>query len=418
MTAMHEKFVQGAIDLGHDSEQAEQIFAYIDEFANYGFNRSHAVAYSKLSFELAYMKAHYPVAFFTALLNANLGSPEKIRSYIMEAKSRNIEVSPPNINQSQRFWTADDQKLQMGLNNIRGVRTDFVSAVLEERRENGRFKSIQSFIRRLPDKLRKQDTLIQLVYAGALDAFGYNRSELITALADLIEAAGFGDFILSETKIKKSDDLTLTDKLAHEKEVIGVNLSGHPLDAYSALIISKKFEQIADMIKKDQKIKGIVIIDSVRKTRTKKGEEMAFMTVSDITGTIGITVFSQVLTKTSDLLKAGAMIEITGKVDSYNDKLSIIANQIHHAPDLEPLGKVSGTWFLQFDDEHDTVENRHDVVEILKKNHGDNPVVIYWQNTEQKQTLDAKFWMRDETVIIVELSTLLGYKNVVFRRSQ
>lgn len=418
MTAMQEKFVQGAIDLGHDSEQAEQIFAYIDEFANYGFNRSHAVAYSKLSFELAYMKAHYPVAFFTALLNANLGSPEKIRSYIMEAKSRNIEVSPPNINQSQRFWTADDQKLQMGLNNIRGVRTDFVSAVLEERRENGRFKSIQSFIRRLPDKLRKQDTLIQLVYAGALDAFGYNRSELITALADLIEAAGFGDFILSETKIKKSDDLTLTDKLAHEKEVIGVNLSGHPLDAYSALIISKKFEQIADMIKKDQKIKGIVIIDSVRKTRTKKGEEMAFMTVSDITGTIGITVFSQVLTKTSDLLKAGAMIEITGKVDSYNDKLSIIANQIHHAPDLEPLGKVSGTWFLQFDDEHDTVENRHDVVEILKKNHGDNPVVIYWQNTEQKQTLDAKFWMSDETVIIVELSTLLGYKNVVFRRSQ
>ncbi|MBZ5991555.1 DNA polymerase III subunit alpha [Leuconostoc gelidum] len=418
MTAMQEKFVQGAIDLGHDSEQAEQIFAYIDEFANYGFNRSHAVAYSKLSFELAYMKAHYPVAFFTALLNANLGSPEKIRSYIMEAKSRNIGVSPPNINQSQRFWTADDQKLQMGLNNIRGVRTDFVSAVLEERRENGRFKSIQSFIRRLPDKLRKQDTLIQLVYAGALDAFGYNRSELITALADLIEAAGFGDFILSETKIKKSDDLTLTDKLAHEKEVIGVNLSGHPLDAYSALIISKKFEQIADMIKKDQKIKGIVIIDSVRKTRTKKGEEMAFMTVSDITGTIGITVFSQVLTKTSDLLKAGAMIEITGKVDSYNDKLSIIANQIHHAPDLEPLGKVSGTWFLQFDDEHDTVENRHDVVEILKKNHGDNPVVIYWQNTEQKQTLDAKFWMSDETVIIVELSTLLGYKNVVFRRSQ
>ena len=418
MTAMHEKFVQGAIDLGHDSEQAEQIFAYIDEFANYGFNRSHAVAYSKLSFELAYMKAHYPVAFFTALLNANLGSPEKIRSYIMEAKSRNIEVSPPNINQSQRFWTADDQKLQMGLNNIRGVRTDFVSAVLEERRENGRFKSIQSFIRRLPDKLRKQDTLIQLVYAGALDAFGYNRSELITALADLIEAAGFGDFILSETKIKKSDDFTLTDKLAHEKEAIGVNLSGHPLDTYSALIISKKFEQIADMIKKDQKIKGIVIIDSVRKTRTKKGEEMAFMTVSDITGTIGITVFSQVLTKTSDLLKAGAMIEITGKVDSYNDKLSIIANQIHHAPDLEPLGKVSGTWFLQFDDEHDTVENRHDVVEILKKNHGDNPVVIYWQNTEQKQTLDAKFWMRDETVIIVELSTLLGYKNVVFRRSQ
>ncbi len=161
-----------------------------------------------------------------------------------------------------------------------------------------------------------------------------------------------------------------------------------------------------------------MIIDSIRKTRTKKGEEMAFMTVSDITGTIGITVFSQVLTKTSDLLKTGTIIEITGKIDSYNGKLSIIANQIHHAPDLEPLENVSGTWFLQFDNDHDTVENRHDVIEILKKHHGDNPVVIYWQNTEQKQTLDSKFWMSDETGIIVELSTLLGYKNVVFRRSQ
>ncbi|MEX0380633.1 DNA polymerase III subunit alpha [Leuconostoc sp. MS02] len=418
MAAMHEKFVQGAVSLGHDVKQAEQIFAYIDEFANYGFNRSHAVAYSKLSFELAYMKAHYPIAFFTALLNANIGSPEKIRSYVMEAKKRKIVVRPPNINQSQRFWTANNQELQMGLNNIRGVRTDFVSAVLEERRDNGSFKSIQSFIRRLPDKLRKQDTLVQLVYAGALDTFGYNRAELIMALADLIEAAGFGDFILNETKIKRSDDMILTEKLAHEKEAIGTNLSGHPLDDYSDLIVSQKFDQIAGLTKKDQKAKVIVLIDSVRKTRTKKGEEMAFMTISDITGIIGVTVFSHVLDKVGDLLKVGTILAINGKVDSYNGKLSVIANQIYTVPDEQPIEKSAGTWFLQFDNEHDTVGNRNDVIEVLKKHHGANPVVIYWQNTEQKQTLNSKFWVGYENAVIVELSTLLGYENVVFRRSQ
>ncbi len=416
MAEMHEQFVNGAVALGHNSTQAEQIFEYIDEFANYGFNRSHAVAYSKLSFELAYMKAHYPSAFFTALLNANLGSTDKIRTYVMEAKKRHIVIKSPNINQSQRLWTAENQQLQMGLNNIRGVRTDFVSAVLEERQANGSFKSIQSFIQRLPDKFRKEDILAQLVYAGALDAFGYNRVELVTALPDLIEAAGFGDLILNETKIKKINDMTPTEKLAHEKEVIGVNLSGHPLDAYSELITNQNFQQIIDLTEKSQIIKMVVIVDSMRKTRTKKGDEMAFLNVSDITGTIGITIFNQLFKKVSDLLAPGTIVQINGKVDSYNGKLSVVANRIQNVADIK--SPENGTWFLQFDDVHDTVDNRSDVIDILKKHPGNNPVVIYWKSIEKKQQLDSNFWMNDETAIIIELSTLLGHDNIVFRRTQ
>ncbi|CAM3159242.1 DNA polymerase III subunit alpha [Leuconostoc rapi] len=415
MAAMHEQFVAGAVSLGHDVSQAEQIFAYIDEFANYGFNRSHAVAYSKLSFELAYMKAHYPVAFFTAVLNANLGSPDKVRRYVMAAKIRDITVKAPNVNQSQRFWTSADETLQMGLNNIRGVRTDFVTTLLEERHNNGKFQSFQSFVRRLPDKFRKHDILVQLVYAGALDDFGYNRAELISALDDLIEAASFGDLILNETKIKKIAEFSSTEKLAHEKEVIGVNLSGHPLDSYSEMITTQHLDQIADLTQKNQMIKAIVLVDNIRKTRTKKGEEMAFITVSDMTGSISVTIFSHLLVKVSDLLKVGVIVQIAGKVDRYNDKLSVIANQMSLAPSVQSLAK--GTWFLRFDDTHDTAENRRDVINVLKKYHGNNPVVIYWQKSDRNQKLDAKFWMIDETAVIIELAPLLGNDNIVFRRS-
>ena len=416
MTAMHKQFVTGAVSLGHDAKQAEQIFAYIDEFANYGFNRSHAVAYSKLSFELAYMKAHYPVAFFTAVLNANLGSPDKVRRYVTAAKSRGITVKPPSINRSQRFWTSDNQTLQMGLNNIRGVRTDFVTTLLEERQNNGEFQSFQSFVRRLPDKFRKHDILIQLVYAGALDAFGYNRAELISALDDLIEAASFGDLILNETKIKKVAEFSSTEKLAHEKDVIGVNLSGHPLDSYLEMITTQHFQQIVDFTQKNQMITVIALVDNIRKTRTKKGEEMAFITVSDMTGSISVTIFSHLLVKVSDLLKVGSVVQIAGKVDRYNDKLSVIANQISLAPNVQSLMK--GTWFLRFDDTHDTAENRQDVIAVLKKYHGHNPVVIHWQKNDRNQNLDAKFWMSDETAVIIELAPLLGNDNIVFRRSR
>lgn len=415
MAAMQEKFIAGAVARGHDRDEATQIFAYIDEFANYGFNRSHAVAYSKLSFQLAYMKAHYPAAFFTAVLNANLGSPEKVRLYVTEAKARGIKVAAPHINDSQRFWTVAQDTLQMGLNNIRGLRSDFVATVLAERQANGPFQTIQSFVRRLPEKLRKHDTLNQLVYAGALDMFGYNRQELVTALDDLIEAASFGELILNETKIKKMSDWSLTEKLTHEKEAIGVNLSGYPLDDYAGIIAEQNYQQIVAITENSQRVSSIVLIDQLRTTRTKKGEEMGFVTVSDATGTMSVTVFHQLFEKVQAILKAGAIIQVSGRVDSYNGKLSLVANHISLAPDLAQPPK--GTWFLQFDAAHDNAENRHAVIAVLKKFHGVNPVVIHWQNEAKNQQLAPAFWLSDETAIIRELAPLLGNDNVIFRRS-
>lgn len=417
MQKLHEQFIAGALKNGHDQEQAELIFSYIDEFANYGFNRSHAVAYSKLAFELAYLKAHYPVAFFTALLNANLGEQKKVQQYVSEAKNRGIVVLAPDINRSYKFWTSIENQLQMGLNNIRGVRTDFVTAVLEERQNNGSFQTIQSFVRRLPEKMLKREVVEQLVYAGALDSFGYNRRELIENLASLIEAASFGNLILEETKIKKYDDFSLSDRLKKEKEVIGVNLSGHPLDAYSDFILKNGFGQIGNIVQPSQVEKIIAIVDSIRQIRTKKGDDMAFVKVSDTTGEISVTVFPQLFKKISNFLKPGAILSIAGKSErDMRNEIAIVANHINLAPELQHFDSVQGTWFLQLDEAHDTPEKREGISQIMKKYRGHNPVVIHWQKDGKSQKLDHEFWMSSETVIMRELAALLGSENIIFKQ--
>ncbi|GEA90594.1 DNA polymerase III subunit alpha [Leuconostoc mesenteroides] len=418
MQKLHEQFIKGALKNGHDQEQAELIFSYIDEFANYGFNRSHAVAYSKLAFELAYLKAHYPVAFFTALLNANLGEQKKVQQYVSEAKIRGIVVLAPDVNKSYKFWTSIENQLQMGLNNIRGVRTDFVTGVLEERQNNGSFQTIQSFVRRLPDKMRKREVLEQLVYAGALDSFGYNRRELIENIASLIEGASFGNLILEETKIKKYDDFALSDRLKKEKEVIGVNLSGHPLDTYVDFILENGFSQIGNVVQPSQVEKIIAIVDSIRQIRTKKGDDMAFVKVSDTTGEISVTIFPQLFKKISNFLKPGTILSIAGKSErDMRNEIAIVANHINLAPEPQRVQPIQGTWFLQLDEKHDTPERREEISQIMKKHHGHNPVVIHWQKDGKNQKLDQEFWMTSETVIMRELAALLGSENIIFKQT-
>ncbi|MGX7051446.1 DNA polymerase III subunit alpha [Leuconostoc palmae] len=416
MAEMRDKFIEGAVRLGHHHAQAKKIFEYIDEFANYGFNRSHAVAYTKLSFQLAYMKAHYPLAFFTALLNSNLGSPEKTRIYVTEAKSRHIIVKPPHVNFSERFWSIKDNQLIMGLNNIKGVRTDFVTALLDERVSNGTFKTIQSFIQRMPEKFRKTDIFEKMVYAGALDSFGYNRAELISGMDSLVEAASFGDLILNETKVNKLTDFSMSEKLQREKEVIGVNLSGHPLDQYVDTIKQNHLEQITDITEPSQTVQFIGLVDNIKQTRTKKGEVMAFVTMSDMTGTISVTIFHQLYAKVAELLKTGNALKISGKTDSYNGKMSIVARQLEKPVTIKD--DVSGTWFIRFDAQHETAEIKKSVIEVINKFPGNNPVIIHWQIEDKNQQLDSKFWLSSETAIIRELAPILGNENIIFRTSQ
>ncbi|CAH1852023.1 DNA polymerase III subunit alpha [Convivina intestini] len=416
MESMKVLFIKGAVQKGHPQTEAEKIFSYIDEFANYGFNRSHAVAYTKLAFELAYLKAHYPLTFYTALLNANLNNTEKIRQYILEAKRAGIQVQGPNVNSSERFWTCSAAGLRMGLHAVHGLRSDFITSLLAEREEHGAFQTVQSFIRRLPEKLRKLETFNQLVYAGALDNFGYNRAELLANLPDLVAGADFGDLILQETKIRRMADLPLLEKLNQEKAVIGLNLSGHPLDAYQGLIADQKIPSINQITQPNQTVQVIGLIDQIKTIRTKKGQDMAFLTLSDQTGNISVTLFPQLYGRLADQLKVAQVVQVIGKSQERQD-IVLVANQlIYPTKQAKPTAMEQGTWFLRIDAAHAQSNIQGQLSQLLKKYHGDCPVVLYWAQSNQKQALNQTYWLTSQAAVKRDLIGLLGKENVIFQK--
>lgn len=200
MDAMKEKFMAGAAKLGYSSAVAEKTFDYIDRFANYGFNRSHAVAYSKMAFEMAYLKVHYQTAFYAALLNSVMNNPAKTKVYLMEAKQHEVQVVSPDINQSSAYYQAKDDQIRFGLASIKGVRRDFLRDLLEERREKGRFNSFYEFLMRIGSKWQKQELIENLIYAGVFDSLGANRAELINALPEFLSSVELSGEALNSLK--------------------------------------------------------------------------------------------------------------------------------------------------------------------------------------------------------------------------
>ncbi|MBS9335969.1 DNA polymerase III subunit alpha [Fructobacillus papyrifericola] len=433
MAQAKEAFLAGAKEKGHSQEEAEQLFAYIDQFANYGFNKSHAVAYSELSFSLAYLKAHAPLAFYTALLNAHQGGAAKAQRYLQEARKRQVKVLGPDVNQSQADWSIEGEALQMGLSNIAGLPTPFVEELLAIRKSRGGFPNLPAFILSLPEKWRQEKVLSLLINAGALDRFGYNRAELIENLDDLLTAAAFGEQVLKETKMKKVPDFSLVERLQREKDVLGFNLSGHPTEAFSAAYDAGKVQTIADL-SENQQVAIYGLIKQVKVIKTKKGDQMAFLSVSDMTGTVDVTVFPKLYERLAEQLRAGKVFLIAGKTE-VRQGLSIIANRLSQAnPDEgnqerqrasllkdEPGQKQpakaagQGTWFLRLIDEGREAEQKAAIWQLMKEAHGPNPVTLYWPQTKKRKNLPIQYGLADKSTVLKPLQALLGEKNVVFK---
>ncbi|MCK8617013.1 DNA polymerase III subunit alpha [Fructobacillus sp. M158] len=431
MAQAKEAFLTGAETKGHSRKEAEQLFAYIDQFANYGFNKSHAVAYSELSFSLAYLKAHAPLAFYTALLNAHQGGPAKAQGYLQEARKRQVRVLGPDINRSVADWSIAEDVLQMGLGNIAGLPTPFVQELLSIREQQGPFSNFSAFLLALPEKWRQSKVLTLLINAGALDRFGYNRAELIENLDDLLTAAAFGEQVLKETKMKKVHDFGLVERLQREKDVLGFNLSGHPTEAFSLAYDQGKAKKIADL-SENQQLSVYGLVKQVKVIKTKKGDQMAFLSVSDMTGSLDVTVFPKLYERLADQLKVGQVFLISGKTE-IRQGLSLIANRLVAVnPDAgnqerqqqgllkEDSSKQegdggAGTWFLRLVDESQEKKQKAAIWQLMKEHPGKNAVTLYWPSTKKRKNLPKNYGLADKTTVLAPLQAILGEKNVVFK---
>lgn len=312
-----EKFIQGAVKLGRRKEIAEQVYDYIAQFANYGFNRSHAVAYSKIAFWLAYFKVHYPGAFYLSLLNSNIGNRNKIAQYLMQAQEAGIKTLPPDIENSNADFSLENGKILVGLKAVRGLRSDLLKQILEIKRP---IKSMTDFLWKIDNNLLSADAIANLIKAGAFDRLAPNRNELLKINKDLVESVKMAGSNLSlfetlEPKIEEEKMPTAAEKSAMEVEAMGFSTGINPIIAVQKYARKYNAKRLQAFENNEQ---GIAVgkLMRIKQITTKKGDNMAFAVFSDSSGDKDFTIFPQVWEKVGENLKIGEIYLLQVKTQS------------------------------------------------------------------------------------------------------
>ncbi|WP_057768646.1 DNA polymerase III subunit alpha [Lactobacillus selangorensis] len=406
------KFIQGAQQKGYSEQTAVTTYDYIERFANYGFNRSHAVAYSLIAFWLAYLKVHYPGAFYTALLNSALGDRKKLKNYLLEMHQRGVKAHAPDVNRSGRYFEWFDQTVWFGLLCIKGLRRDFVDAILNERQDRP-YQSLTDFLRRLDSKFLKADLIEPLIYSGAFDAVSPNRGQLLADLPKALESIQlFGDNmdLFAQLPMKKAEvpNLELTERLDKEEQYLGVYLSGHPVEPYAAIRLVMPLTAINEL-QPDTRANLLGYVRRIKVIRTKKGQQMAFVTVQDASAEISVTVFPNLFKQVGSRLKRGQVLVIFGKVELHPD-LQIAADQIQLAANV--MKRVpQQTLYLQTA----TPAQQQQLPPVLLNSQGQTPVVLHDQTTKKTVLLPKKYWVAPTQVLLDRLAEMLTSKNVVLK---
>lgn len=414
---MKARFVSGAEKRGFAPKVAEQVYEYIEKFAGYGFNRSHAVAYTKMAFQLAYIKRHYPAAFFAALLNTVIGNSDKMKDYLLEAKQHNVEIHAPDVNESQLLFILHKQKIYFGLQNIKTIRSDFAKHIISERRLHGKFSSFQAFLQRIDKRYLKKEYLEALIYAGAFDGMAHNRATLLKNLPKMlsnIELSG-NNVELLEALAPKYDtftDISLEERLKNEEKYLGVYLSAHPVEQFKNLIISQKVTAISRIQEQEERLHLLVYIKKIKVIRTKKGQQMAFVTGEDQTGQVDITVFSDLFKKVIPVLKEKMVMLLTGKAEQTKRGLQVIAREMIPASEVEQ--KLNAVYYVRLTKETDQ-QIQQKLLKVMLQYHGETPVILFEEKTAKKMMLNQRYWLQNDSKVIVALSNLLGQENVVLR---
>lgn len=419
LEAVKRQFIEGAVARDHTLEVATEVYGYIETFAQYGFNRSHAVAYAKLAVQLAYLKVHYPGAFYKAVLNRSWGDKKKSQVYLAEAKAAGVGILGPDINNSWQGFTINHGKLQMGLGSITGLRSDMREAMLDERRLNGPFKDLTNLIGRLPNQFHKLDLIMPLAVAGALDSFGPNRRSVVESLNGFIEAVGLAGesmnlFQSFAPKMRQVDEYPLQEKLALEHDVLGMYVSGHPLESVREQLPRLQATDVSDLVVGMNNVSFLYYVQGVKVIRTKKGEQMAFLDGGDLSGNISVTIFPTIYRQLGATFKEEQILLIQGKVEQRpnHDEIQVVANRIQFVDQLVAQSEpATGRWFLRVQ----TPEQERQLAQLLKKHPGNNPVVVVSEFDGKRRTLPNDFWLKQSETVKSQLIGMLGQENVVFK---
>ncbi len=421
MKTLEVQFINGCLKNGYSKTVAEKIFSWINRFANYGFNKSHSVAYSKISYELSYLKANYPTNFFAELLSSTLNQPTKFHAYVQEAKNLGIEVLPPSINHSFGKVTVEGDAIRLGLIAIKGIGYQSVQEIIRERKVKP-FSDLFDFYLRTQTKIIKRNIIETLILAGTFDDIYSNRASLLASIDQAESRAElFGDivgsqksFFSKDIKLKPTyieiEDFPLLKKLADEIELVGIYLSNHPLDEYRLSLTKTGFIPLEEISKRkvNATLKVAAIIQEVRKIRTKRGDSMAFMTLSDETTEISAVVFPEIYRKKNPILIEDALVELSIKITERNNERQIIVNNVDKL-DLEADKKQL---FIKVKEElADTVYDK--IKTIIKGERGNVPIIIHFEKNKKTFKLNETYLNSGSDDLLSKFKEHFGEENVV-----
>lgn len=426
--------VKGCVNNGIDEKVAGKIYDDMIDFAKYAFNKSHAACYAVVSFQTAYLKTYYPVEFMAALMTSVIDNTSKVAGYIYACKQMNIGILPPDVNESQMEFTVENGKIRFAMAAIKSLGRPTIQAILKERGENGSFISMQDFVTRMSQALNRR-AIENFVKAGAFDTFGHTRKSMMIVSESMLDSAikhnkdsmtgqmSLFDFAAEEDKkafeIRIPDvvEYTKEELLGYEKEILGVYVSGHPLDEYTGMVnkyitnVSSDFEvddELGETKARDGAIATIggLITEKTIKT-TKKGQLMAFLTVEDVVGTVEVVVFPNSFTANRVVIDHAEKVFVTGKVQANVDEnAKLICDKV------VDFASIPRKLWIRFASLSDYEDKKDELYGILYNSDGKDTVVIYCTKENKRLTLPASRTIRVDSELIQKLQSMYGEKNV------
>ncbi len=419
LAAQRQNFIDGAKERGIGASDAEEIFALLEHFAGYGFNKSHSAAYALVAYQTAYLKAHYPVEYMAALLTSVMGASEKMSGYIDVCRKMGIAVLPPDINVSRRSFTVKEGAIRFGLAGVKNVGDGAIEAIMAARQAGGPFSSLYEFCTRVDMRVLNKRVLESLIKAGAMDSLGANRAQLLAVLEQAVEAAqrcqrdkDCGQLGLFDDEPELVTGITLPDiaelpieqLLAMEKEMTGFYVTGHPLDPFRPRLAAlTPIALLLEEGKDGARVRTGGMVSMVKRMVTKKGDSMCFMTLEDFTSRLEVVVFPKVFYQHNRLLMEGQVLEVRGRLSVNEEEVKLLAD------DIRTLNQTGEELRLVLRKEQECPEVYAGLKEIFSRYKGRQVVYLDLVDSGRVIKTEPRYWMDlSHPDAVRDLGALLG----------
>ncbi len=429
MVIQRERFIEGAKKNKVEQKKAEKIFDLMANFAGYGFNKSHSAAYALIAYQTAYLKTHSPVEFMAAMLTSEVADTDKVIKYIGECRDMDIEILPPDLNESRKDFTVIGDKIRFGLAAVKNVGEAAIDVILKTREEEGQFISILDFCTRVDLRKVNSRVIENLIKCGAFDFTGAKRSQLMASVdrimdisqavqkdkvngqISIFQTTGVGgNSGMAAIELPNMEEWHEAQLLSYEKEALGFYITGHPLEKYAKdleYLINADTEGVKEK-QDDEDVTIAGIVTAVKEINTKKGDRMAFITLEDLKGFVEVVMFSDVYKNAASYLSGDVPVLVKGKVDKGEENVKIIANSVYSVEQAKAM--FANMVHIKADASRLETGSLEKVKGILSAHSGNSPVYFHllWPDREVVIALPEKLKVVPSEKFVKDIETLLG----------